>query len=88
MGRIELFKPDSIIIPSRFCGPKNSGHGGYTAGTLAQYLSGPVEVTIKRPIPIQESGNDAVSIVSVITGNKPLNFPNFHHGTRLGNETD
>ncbi|MEK9692122.1 MAG: hypothetical protein VW557_07665 [Rhodospirillaceae bacterium] len=49
-----MFKPDSIIIPSRFCGPKNSGHGGYTAGTLAQYLSGPVEVTIKRPIPMDQ----------------------------------
>ena len=51
---IKLFKPASIIISNRFYGPTYTGHGGYTAGTLAQYFSGLIEVTIKKPIPMDQ----------------------------------
>lgn len=43
----------TITLPRRFCGPPESGNGGYTAGTLAQYLDATVEVTLRRPPPLE-----------------------------------
>jgi hypothetical protein len=47
---------DSLTIPYRFRGPKGCGNGGYTAGLLARLLSaghsGPVEVTLRLPPPL------------------------------------
>jgi hypothetical protein len=43
---------NSIVIASRFCGPPNSGNGGYTAGMLARQLGGRVEVTLRAPAPL------------------------------------
>jgi hypothetical protein len=42
----------SVTVPARFCGPPTSGNGGYTAGVLAAHLAGPVEVTLRRPPPL------------------------------------
>jgi hypothetical protein len=43
-----------MIIGTRFCGPPDSGNGGYAAGLLASQLgSGPVEVTLRRPPPLE-----------------------------------
>jgi hypothetical protein len=42
----------TINIERRFCGPSDSGNGGYTAGLLAAMLSGEVEVTLSRPLPL------------------------------------
>jgi hypothetical protein len=39
----------TVTIPRRFCGPDDCGNGGYTAGRVAQYLGGAVEVTLRRP---------------------------------------
>ena len=36
--------PMNVTLPDQFCGPPNSANGGYTAGTLARYLGGVVEV--------------------------------------------
>jgi hypothetical protein len=44
--------PPTITIPRRFCGPPDSGNGGYTAGSLAQHVGGSVEVTLRRPPPL------------------------------------
>jgi hypothetical protein len=44
--------PDSLVIPSRFCGPAGSGNGGYVCGRIAAYLHGPVTVTLRRPPPL------------------------------------
>jgi hypothetical protein len=41
-----------LVIPSRFCGPPDSGNGGYVCGRIAGYLDGPVTVTLRRPIPL------------------------------------
>lgn len=43
-----------VRVPERFCGPPQSGNGGYTCGLLAQALpdASAVECTIRRPIPI------------------------------------
>ena len=43
---------DSLVIPSRFCGPPGSGNGGYVCGRIAGYLDGPVTVTLHRPPPL------------------------------------
>lgn len=41
-----------LIIPRRFCGPPDSGNGGWTCGSLAQHLEGQAEVTLRRPPPL------------------------------------
>lgn len=43
----------SIFIAKRFCGPPDSGNGGYTCGLLAEALGGTSEVTLRMPIPIE-----------------------------------
>ena len=41
-----------IVIPNRFRGPPDSGHGGYCAGAFAEVLPEQVvEVTLRSPIP-------------------------------------
>ena len=42
-----------LRIASRYCGPPDSGNGGYSAGLLATHLSGPVEVTLRSPPPLE-----------------------------------
>jgi len=41
-----------MLIARRFCGPPDSGNGGYTAGLLASQLEGTIEVTLRRPPPL------------------------------------
>jgi hypothetical protein len=42
----------SFIVPTRFCGPPDSGNGGYTCGLLASELGGIVECTLRAPVPL------------------------------------
>ena len=42
-----------MIIARRFRGPPDSANGGYTAGLLAKQLGGSVEVTLRRPPPLE-----------------------------------
>src|SRR5580700_9747248 len=42
----------ALTIPSRFCGPPDSGNGGYVCGRIAAYLDGQVTVTLRRPPPL------------------------------------
>jgi len=46
----------SLTVASRFCGPPDSGNGGYVCGLIASYLAscldGPAEVTLRRPAPL------------------------------------
>jgi hypothetical protein len=42
-------------VASRFCGPPGSGNGGYTVGMIGKRLGPEVEVTLKRPIPVDET---------------------------------
>ena len=42
----------SVIINKRFCGPKTSGNGGYSAGLFAQIIDGPAAVMLQRPPPL------------------------------------
>lgn len=41
-----------VVIDNRFAGPPAMGHGGYVAGLLAEQSDGDVQVTLRRPIPI------------------------------------
>ena len=43
----------TLLIESRYCGPPQSGNGGYTCGRLAALLPpGPVEATLRLPPPL------------------------------------
>ncbi|HEY4397406.1 MAG TPA: hypothetical protein VGO28_07000 [Acidimicrobiia bacterium] len=41
-----------IRIDRRFCGPPDSGNGGYACGLVAAHVDGPAEVTLRRPPPL------------------------------------
>jgi hypothetical protein len=41
-----------VKIDRRFCGPPESGNGGYVCGRAAAFLEGDVEVTLRRPPPL------------------------------------
>ena len=43
---------ESLRIPERFNGPLESGNGGYCSGAIAHLLPGPVEVSLRRPVPL------------------------------------
>jgi len=43
---------ESVTVPARFNGPLESGNGGYSAGALAAFLEGAVEVSLRRPVPL------------------------------------
>lgn len=63
-GSLPLAGIDQLTIPSRFRGPSTSGNGGYACGRIAEYLDGPVTVTLRRPVPLDtplavEQGDDA-----------------------------
>src|SRR5262245_15004273 len=45
----------SIVIPARYCGPSDSGNGGYSAGRLAAFVDGTAEVTLRRPPPLDRA---------------------------------
>lgn len=44
--------PPTLTISGRFCGPPESGNGGYTCGLLAAAFGGTVEVTLRQPPPL------------------------------------
>jgi hypothetical protein len=45
----------SFVVPNRFCGPPDSGNGGYTCGMVAKELGGAVECTLRMPVPLNVS---------------------------------
>ncbi len=42
-----------VVIPARFRGPPDSANGGYVCGAVARHLQGRVEVTLRRPPPLE-----------------------------------
>src|SRR4029079_11776087 len=50
----------SVTIDKRFCGPPNSGNGGYVCGRLARHIPGGAEVTLRAPPPL-DTPLDAVA---------------------------
>ena len=49
---------ESITFDPRFCGPPDSGHGGYAYGRGAEFVSGTAEVTLPQPPPLGEPPSD------------------------------
>lgn len=45
---------ETIFIDTQFNGPPGSGHGGYVAGTIADLIADPSEVTLRSPPPLAE----------------------------------
>ncbi len=43
----------TIIIPERFRGPPDSGHGGWSCGMFATAVAGDAEVTLRAPPPLE-----------------------------------
>ena len=41
-----------IVIAQQFCGPPNSGNGGYVCGVLAKDLEGPVTSVLRARVPL------------------------------------
>ncbi len=44
----------AVVIGRRFCGPPNSGNGGYVCGRLARQIAGGAEVTLRVPPPLEK----------------------------------
>jgi hypothetical protein len=42
-----------ITISKQFVGPPGTGNGGYVCGSLAAHLSGPAEITLRQPCPLE-----------------------------------
>ena len=51
-----VFEPETqthaVCVPNRFNGPPTSGNGGWTVGLVGKHIGPEVEVTLKRPIPM------------------------------------
>jgi len=44
-----------VVIGKRFCGPPDSGNGGYVCGVMAGYVNDITEVTLRQPPPLNKS---------------------------------
>jgi hypothetical protein len=44
-----------IVIPQQFCGPPNSGNGGYVCGVIARDLEGPATSVLRARVPLDVS---------------------------------
>ena len=42
----------SFTVPVRFCGPPDSGNGGYACGMVARELGSVIECTLRSPVPL------------------------------------
>lgn len=45
---------DTVVVDRRFCGPSDSGNGGYSCGVIARNIGGPAEVTLRQPPPLDQ----------------------------------
>ena len=45
---------NSVVIAQRFCGPPQSGNGGYVCGLLAAHIDGSAEISLLAPPPLDQ----------------------------------
>jgi hypothetical protein len=45
----------TVLIGRQFCGPPNSGNGGFVCGILAEGQGGPVTAVLRAPIPLDRN---------------------------------
>jgi len=43
---------ETLTIPGRFNGPRDSGNGGYSCAVFARLIDGPAEVSLRAPVPL------------------------------------
>ena len=43
---------ETLTVGHRFCGPPIWGNGGWVSGSLAGFVDGPAEITLRRPPPL------------------------------------
>lgn len=58
----------TLVIARRFCGPPNSGNGGYVCGRVAAAIDGAASVRLMAPVPLEtelhlERGNGAAQLL-------------------------
>ena len=41
-----------IVVASQFCGPPNSGNGGYVCGVIAKHIKGPATSVLRARVPL------------------------------------
>jgi hypothetical protein len=46
---------ETVVIERRFCGPPDSGNGGYVCGRVAALMEGPATVRLHVPPPLEEA---------------------------------
>ncbi len=46
--------PEQVIISSKFCGPPDSGNGGYVCGLVANFIGPGAEVILRKPVPLEK----------------------------------
>lgn len=44
----------SLLVPQHFHGPPDSGNGGYTCGLIAEALDFTPQITLRKPIPLDQ----------------------------------
>jgi hypothetical protein len=49
-----IHRTETIVIDRRFCGPADSGHGGYVSGLLAAHFEAPAQITLRAPPPLEK----------------------------------
>jgi hypothetical protein len=45
---------DTLVVPTRFRGPLDSGNGGWVSAKIASHVDGDAEVTLRRPPPLEK----------------------------------
>ena len=63
----------TIVISRRFCGPVNSGNGGYVCGSVARFCSGDATVRLFVPPPLEtelEIEIEAEGVVKLLNGSE------------------
>jgi hypothetical protein len=59
----------TLTIAPRFCGPPDSGNGGYVCGRVADFVAGAAEITLRQPPPlatpmtVENAGDGLVQIL-------------------------
>lgn len=67
----------TLIIPSRFNGPPESGNGGYSCGVLAALIDGPARVRLHVPPPL----DTPLSVTETAPGALQMHAGNVHVGS-------
>ena len=52
---VNITAMQKIIIEERFCGPPDSGNGGYVCGLIAKFAGFPAEIFLRKPPPLSKS---------------------------------